>query len=177
MRVRVGAGGRLHFGFQNLSLAHERLYGGVGVALAEPRVELTAEPAESVVCSDPLVADCAAAACELLGVEGVRVAVEETVPRHVGLGSGTQAALATLAAVARAHDRPPEVRQRACVPLPSPTCRGTVSSTVTRTPSTPSSSHAAAAQSATSGSEQTTDSAGSAVNSTRGSARATPTPP
>ena len=88
MRVRVEAGGRLHFGFQNLSLAHERLYGGVGVALAEPRVELTAEPAESVVCSDPLVADCAAAACE-----------------------------------------------------------------------------------------QTTDSAGSAVNSTRGSARATPTPP
>ena len=113
MRVRVEAGGRLHFGFQNLSLAHERLYGGVGVTLAEPRVELTAEPAESVVCSDPLVADCAAAACELLGVEGVRMTVEETVPRHVGLGSGTQTALATLAAVARAHDRPPKVRQRA----------------------------------------------------------------
>jgi len=113
MRVRVEAGGRLHFGFQNLSLAHERLYGGVGVALAEPCVELTAEPAESVVCSDPLVADCAAAACDLLGVPGARVTVERTLPRHVGLGSGTQAALATLAAVARAHDRPPAVRERA----------------------------------------------------------------
>ena len=113
MSVRVEAGGRLHFGFQNLSLAHERLYGGVGVALADPCVELTAEPAESVVCSDPLVADCAAVACDLLGVPGARVTVERTLPRHVGLGSGTQAALATLAAVARTHDRPPAVRERA----------------------------------------------------------------
>jgi len=113
MTVRVEVGGRLHFGFQNLSLAHERLYGGVGVALAEPCVELTAEPAESVACSDPLVADCAAAACDLLGVPGARMTVEEALPRHVGLGSGTQAALATLAAVARAHNRLPEVRKRA----------------------------------------------------------------
>jgi len=113
MRVRVEAGARLHVGFQNLSLAHERLYGGVGVALAEPRVALTAAPAEGVACDDPLIADYAERACDLLGVDGARLAVEETLPRHVGLGSGTQLALATLAAVARAHGREPRIRQRA----------------------------------------------------------------
>jgi beta-ribofuranosylaminobenzene 5'-phosphate synthase len=113
MRVRVDAGARLHVGFQNLSLARERLYGGVGVAIEEPRVVLTAEPARSVVCEDPLVADYVERVCEVLGVDGARVAVEASLPRHVGLGSGTQVALATLAAVARAHGRDPDVRRRA----------------------------------------------------------------
>ncbi|ESP87125.1 beta-ribofuranosylaminobenzene 5'-phosphate synthase family protein, partial [Candidatus Halobonum tyrrellensis] len=37
----------------------------------------------------------------------------ETLPRHMGLGSGTQLALAVLAGVARAHDCEPRVRERA----------------------------------------------------------------
>jgi beta-ribofuranosylaminobenzene 5'-phosphate synthase len=113
MRVRVDAGARLHVGFQNLSLAHERLYGGVGVAIDEPRVALSAEPADAVVCEDQLIADYAERVCGVLGVDGARLAVEERLPRHVGLGSGTQLALATLAAVARAHERDPGVRERA----------------------------------------------------------------
>ncbi|QLD90959.1 GHMP kinase [Natronomonas salina] len=113
MRVRVDAGARLHVGFQNLSLAHERLYGGVGVALDEPSVVLTAEPAAAVACEDPLVADYADRVCEVLGVDGARIDVEASLPRHVGLGSGTQLALATLAAVARAHEMAPRVRERA----------------------------------------------------------------
>jgi beta-ribofuranosylaminobenzene 5'-phosphate synthase len=113
MCARVEAGARLHFGFQNLSLAHERLYGGIGVTLDEPRVVLEADPAESVVCDDDLVAGYAERACEVLGVDGARVRVEATLPRHVGLGSGTQLALATLAVVAAAHDREPRVRERA----------------------------------------------------------------
>ncbi|MFC7175885.1 beta-ribofuranosylaminobenzene 5'-phosphate synthase family protein [Halosegnis marinus] len=97
----------------NLSLARERLYGGVGVGLAAPRVTLDAERADAVVCDDPLVADYASRVCDLLDVPGARIAVEETLPRHVGLGSGTQVALATLAAVAGAYDRAPRVRERA----------------------------------------------------------------
>ena len=109
----VSAGARLHFGFQNLSLAHERLYGGVGVALAEPRVTVEAHPAAGVDCADPLVTEYARRVCDLLDVPGVRLTVEETLPRHVGLGSGTQLALATLTAVAGAYDREPRVRERA----------------------------------------------------------------
>ena len=48
--ARVAAGARLHFGFQNLSLAHERLYGSLGVGLDSPRVVVTADPAEDVRC-------------------------------------------------------------------------------------------------------------------------------
>jgi beta-ribofuranosylaminobenzene 5'-phosphate synthase len=113
MRVRVDAGARLHVGFQNLSLAHERLYGGVGVALETPRVVLEAEPAPTVECADPLVVDYAETACEQLGADGASVTVEQRLPRHVGLGSGTQVALATLSAVARAHGEAPRVRERA----------------------------------------------------------------
>jgi len=104
----VETGARLHFGFQNLSLAHERLYGGVGVALDEPRAVVSAEPAEGVHAPDALE-DFATDAVSLLrdrghDVAGAEVSLDERFERHVGLGSGTQFALATLIAVARAHD-------------------------------------------------------------------------
>jgi len=111
-RATVRAGARLHFGFTNLALAHERLYGGVGLALAEPAAVVTAEPADSVD-ADPPVGDAAERACDLLEVPGARVRVREALPRHVGLGSGTQHALAALAAIARAHGCDPRSRDRA----------------------------------------------------------------
>ncbi len=133
--ARVSAGGRLHFGFCNLSLSHERLYGALGVALADPRVTVTATPADEVRVSvgmedaealgsrtlgndtmDALHADVrsyAVVAAEQLEVPGASVTVESAIPRHAGLGSGTQLAATTLAAVAHAYDRRPRVRERA----------------------------------------------------------------
>ncbi|WP_227133637.1 beta-ribofuranosylaminobenzene 5'-phosphate synthase family protein [Halorubellus salinus] len=129
--VTVSAGARLHFGFQNLSLAHDRLYGGVGVGLAEPRVAVSAVAADAVsvdAAADamPVVggderADLDAArryaerAVDALDVPGAHVTVERALPRHVGLGSGTQLALATYAAVARANDVDPTPREHAPV--------------------------------------------------------------
>jgi beta-ribofuranosylaminobenzene 5'-phosphate synthase len=110
--VRVETGARLHVGFTNLSLAHERLYGGVGLALDEPCVVVEATRAD-VVDADPELRETTRTACDLLGVPGARVRLVEGLPRHVGLGSGTQHALAALAAVARAYDREPRVRERA----------------------------------------------------------------
>ena len=112
-RARVTAGARLHFGFCNLSLARERLYGGLGVGLREPRVVLEATPAKGIEASDPVVRDAARQSVSLLSVPGARVSLRESYPRHVGLGSGTQLALATHAAIARAHDRQPAVREHA----------------------------------------------------------------
>jgi beta-ribofuranosylaminobenzene 5'-phosphate synthase len=111
--ARVAAGARLHFGFQNLSLAHQRLYGSLGVALDSPAVEVVADRAETVRCPHAEAREYAERAVELLDVPGAEVTVEETLPRHVGLGSGTQLALTVLAAVARTHDRDPLVRERA----------------------------------------------------------------
>ena len=109
----VSAGARLHVGFQNLSLARERLYGGIGVALEEPRLTVTAEPATDVVTDDELLRRYALRAVDLLGVSGVDLSLEQRLPRHVGLGSGTQLALATLTAVARAHGLEARVRESA----------------------------------------------------------------
>jgi beta-ribofuranosylaminobenzene 5'-phosphate synthase len=111
--VTVETGARLHFGFQNLALAHARLYGGVGVALDEPGIALSVEPATSPECADPAVEPFVRDAVDLLGVEGARVTVEERFERHVGFGSGTQLALATLAGVARAHGQRVDPRELA----------------------------------------------------------------
>lgn len=138
------AGGRLHFGFGNLSLAHERLYGAAGVALAAPRLRLVVEPAsevlvevasespdgsasapsvspddadtvagESTVADETrdTVAEYAERLCDLLDCPGARVTLHETLPRHVGLGSGTQTALAVAAGIARLHGVAPRVRE------------------------------------------------------------------
>jgi beta-ribofuranosylaminobenzene 5'-phosphate synthase len=112
-RVRVATGGRLHFGFLNLSLAHERLYGGLGVALAEPRTVVAAEPAAGVVCDHADARAYAARATALLDVPGVRLDVTSSLPRHAGLGSGTQLALSVLEAVAAAHGASADVRELA----------------------------------------------------------------
>mgnify|MGYP000333181120 CR=1 FL=1 len=111
--VTVESGARLHFGFVNLSLAHERLYGAVGVGLEGPRVRLRVAPADAVEADHHAVRDYAERACGLLGVDGARVEVEAELPRHMGLGSGTQLALAALAGVAGAYGLDPAVRERA----------------------------------------------------------------
>jgi beta-ribofuranosylaminobenzene 5'-phosphate synthase len=123
--ARVSAGGRLHFGFQNLSLAHERLYGGLGVGLEEPRVIVEASASDELVvydgsddtgdgnAGDDLARQYAERSIDLLGVPGASIRVQQRLPRHVGLGSGTQLALATYVAIARAHDLPSDVRTAA----------------------------------------------------------------
>jgi len=127
--ARASVGARLHFGFCNLSLSHERLYGALGVGLTEPRVVVDAEPdsavgvtveastaaesSESARAVREEVREYATAATDLLGVDGARVTVRESLPRHAGLGSGTRLAAATLAAVATAHSESVRVRERA----------------------------------------------------------------
>jgi beta-ribofuranosylaminobenzene 5'-phosphate synthase len=111
--ARVTTGGRLHVGFQNLSLAHDRLYGGIGMALAEPRTVVEATPADSLAVDCPDAEPYARRSLDLLDVPGADVSVPERLPRHVGLGSGTQLALATYAAIATAYDRDPAVREAA----------------------------------------------------------------
>jgi beta-ribofuranosylaminobenzene 5'-phosphate synthase len=108
--TRVSVGARLHFGFQNLSLAQQRLYGGVGVALDDPVVDLEATQSSGVDCDDDGVWPYLDRVVEVLDVPGAAVTVHERFPRHVGLGSGTQLALASLVAVAGAYDRDVDVR-------------------------------------------------------------------
>ena len=111
--TRVSVSGRLHFGFQNLSLAHGRLYGGVGVAVDEPRLTLRAERADGVTCDDDAARPYVERVVDHLGLPGASVTVDRDIPRHAGLGSGTQLALASLVAVAGAYDRSVDPREHA----------------------------------------------------------------
>ena len=106
----VTTAARLHFGFQNLSLAHERLYGGVGLALKQPQLVVEADPADALHCEDDAAEPYARRVLDVLDVPGAELRVRERFPRHVGLGSGTQLALATLIAVARAYDLTADAR-------------------------------------------------------------------
>jgi len=108
--TQVAVGGRLHFGFSNLSLSHSRLYGALGVALEEPRVSLTATPADTID-APAAIESVATTVCEQLGVDGVSIQVESSLPSHVGLGSGTQTALSVAMAVADATDKGISVRE------------------------------------------------------------------
>ena len=111
MPVRVVAPARLHLGFVNLSPARERLYGGLGVAISDLRTVVSAEATggTGVECTDPEARRYAERTLELLDwsdpsdLPGTIVRIEESLPRHVGLGSGTQLALAVLTAIGIAH--------------------------------------------------------------------------
>jgi beta-ribofuranosylaminobenzene 5'-phosphate synthase len=113
MTVRVRTGARIHVGFLNLSLARDRIYGGLGFAVDGPGLSVSAERADRVACDDPDAGAYARRSVELLDVPGARVTVGSALPRHVGLGSGTQLALSVYAAVAAAYDREADVRHAA----------------------------------------------------------------
>ena len=120
MAVRVRAPARLHFGFQNLSLVRERLYGGIGAAITEPAFDITVETADSITVEaangDVEAAEfrpIARQTVEMLDVPGLAVTVHDSIPHHVGLGSGTQRALATFAGAVATYDRSRTVRDGA----------------------------------------------------------------
>ncbi len=113
MRVEVQAQARLHFGFLDPSGERGRRFGGMGLSIARPRFALRIEPAPALV-----VEGDEADRVELLASRfhdrldlppRARIQVLESIPEHVGMGSGTQLALALAAGLSRLHnvDLPP----------------------------------------------------------------------
>lgn len=101
--VEVSAPSRLHLSLLDLNGSLGRVDGGIGVALREPRLLLRATPSPSLSASGPgagLVRGYAARFARLHALPPAHLSVVSSIPRHVGLGSGTQAALATGTALA-----------------------------------------------------------------------------
>jgi beta-ribofuranosylaminobenzene 5'-phosphate synthase len=113
-RVTVTAPARLHLGFLDLNGGTGRAFGSIGLAISGFKTRLSVAPAEHMRVSGPesdairayvdamrrvLEYDCA-----------YDVKVDELVPRHAGLGSGTQLALTVAAAMRRLHDLPLDLR-------------------------------------------------------------------
>ncbi len=105
MRVSVATGGRLHIGFTNMSDGFGRCYGSMGVALDSPRTTVVIENHDTLEVEGANAEQIRAYVvrfCELYSVEPrVTIQIRERIPEHVGLGSGTQLALAIGMGLAR----------------------------------------------------------------------------
>jgi beta-RFAP synthase len=101
--VTVRAPARLHFGFLDLSGSTGRRFGSVGLTLDWPGVVLRAGHAAELAVSGEQASraeECARTLLSLLRLRtGCRIEVLQAIPAHVGLGSGTQLALAVGAAL------------------------------------------------------------------------------
>ncbi|MGH8750227.1 MAG: beta-ribofuranosylaminobenzene 5'-phosphate synthase family protein, partial [Burkholderiales bacterium] len=105
--VVVEAPARLHLGFMDLNGASGRRFGSLGLALDGFSTRIYAERAQSFSVEGAQTQRAMSALrClgEKLALRGaVRMAVVQAIPEHVGLGSGTQLAIAAGIAVARLY--------------------------------------------------------------------------
>lgn len=111
--VTVSAPARLHLGFLDLNGGLGRRFGGIGMALKELGTTITIKAATHVRVEGP---DHERARGYLESIRrhlhlnaDYHLIIEEAVPAHAGLGSGTQLALAVAAGVRRLHDLPLDV--------------------------------------------------------------------
>lgn len=114
-QVSVIAPARLHMGFIDMSGALGRHFGSIGVALNEISTRLTMRQADALAITGQGVQRaerCARQLCEALGVsDRLAIHLETVIPEHVGLGSGTQMALAIGSALNAFYDLGLSVRE------------------------------------------------------------------
>jgi beta-RFAP synthase len=108
--VTIKVPARLHLGFLDLSGDSARRFGSIGLPLNEPETVVTLSRAYENSAEGP---DAARAQEHLqrlsrhLGIRAAhRLVVEQAIPPHAGLGSGTQIAIAVAAALRTLHNLP-----------------------------------------------------------------------
>jgi beta-RFAP synthase len=111
--IFVEASARLHFGVLDLRGGLGRWFGGIGAAAPAPTLRVSACPADTLDVSGEDSDRAAQFASRLLAHYGLgggaRLCVHHALPRHAGLGSGTQLALAVARALMELHGvNPPD---------------------------------------------------------------------
>ena len=108
--VTVSLPARLHFGFLDMHGGLGRRFGSLGLAISGLRTRLTLRRAAVDSFAGPQAARAGAYLVSLravLGLQGaVALQVDEAIPTHAGLGSGTQLALGVSAALRQLHGLP-----------------------------------------------------------------------
>jgi len=105
--VEVVAGSRLHFGLFSFGKRAAREYGGLGVMVESPQVAVRVVPSDCLDCAGPRsgrAREFAGLWKESVGFEAelpCRIQVDACPVDHIGLGTGTQLALAVGAALSR----------------------------------------------------------------------------
>lgn len=109
--IRVPA--RLHLGFLDPSGGSGRRFGSLGLPLSEPETVVTLSRVGETIVTGPESDRAAAHLATLARRLGIRtqhrLVIEEAIPRHAGLGSGTQIALAVAAALRTLHHLPLDI--------------------------------------------------------------------
>ncbi|MEA2783257.1 MAG: beta-ribofuranosylaminobenzene 5-phosphate synthase [Rhodospirillaceae bacterium] len=107
-RVTVSVPARLHFGFMDLNGNLGRRFGSLGVALEAPLTRVTLAPGTELEVSGEDADRARQYLLKMIECHGLdprlRLHVESSIPRHVGLGSGTQLALSVGMAAAQLFD-------------------------------------------------------------------------
>jgi beta-ribofuranosylaminobenzene 5'-phosphate synthase len=105
--VVVSAPARLHLGFLDLNGGLGRRFGSIGLTINSPRTRLVVRPARHTAvlgAEQERVGAVLDAMQRTLGLNDAHhVTVDEAIPAHAGLGSGTQLALALSAALRTLH--------------------------------------------------------------------------
>jgi len=121
MRITVKTGCRLHLGFLDLTGDLGRLYGSIGVSLENPGTIITAEKSRRLIVvhsnnSEKSILDVVARFSRHYQLQpATKIHLVDGIPRHSGLGSGTQLALAVATALARMFDIDASVREISCI--------------------------------------------------------------
>ena len=112
LSVKVTTSARLHLGFLDLNGGMGRRFGSLGLAIDRPLTSLTIERAPATRVDGPERERVAAHLAALRDHFGLKscygITIDTVIPAHVGLGSGTQLALAVAAALRRLEDLPPD---------------------------------------------------------------------
>ncbi len=94
--LRIRTPSRIHMTLIDMNGSLGRVDGGIGITLEEPSIVLEARLADTVeVSGDPELNERMRKACEtILPGRGIDIQIKKSYWNHIGLGSGTQAALA-----------------------------------------------------------------------------------
>lgn len=112
--VTVVAPARLHMGFIDLGGSLGRRFGSIGVGVNEIATRLSIARAKEITATGPCAERALSAARRFAEAAGIdcraAIKIHEAIPEHVGLGSGTQLALAVGTGLARLYGLPLSVR-------------------------------------------------------------------
>ncbi len=117
--VRVEAPARLHLGFMDLNGNLGRRFGSLGLTLEGISTEIELSRSSTLQVEGPAVAQmrvltCATELIEKLGLPpGLSINIRRAIPDHVGLGSGTQMALAVASGLSHLYGLELPTRQAA----------------------------------------------------------------
>ncbi len=118
-RIRIESPARLHLGFVDLNGDLGRRFGGLGLALEDLSTTVVAEPSAALRVTGDDAARAEEYARRTLRAldlpSQLTLTVENAIPIHAGLGSGTQLALAVSAAIAGSFGLNRNIRELASV--------------------------------------------------------------